>query len=177
MGNRDILPERSLLVANPTPEVRFSGGVCNAALYRSAGPDLRSRIRHCVQIWNSFFESVGLMYTNMDHVLFDFVLAEWIPWQFSLVFSVLIAYVIGKGKVHPRTGHECPEGEYRYSSTLSLTPALDEGGWSTPRPGRFIPWKETRYPLYRRLGGSQGLSGRLRKISLHRDSIPGPSSP
>jgi hypothetical protein len=71
----------------------------------------------------------------------------------------------GKGKVLPRTGHEGPEGEYRYSSTLSLTLALDGGVCSTPRPGRFTPWKETRYPLYRRLGGPQGRSGRLRKIS------------
>jgi hypothetical protein len=30
----------------------------------------------------------------------------------------------GKGKVHPRTGHEDPEVEKRYSSTLSLTSAL-----------------------------------------------------
>jgi hypothetical protein len=52
-----------------------------------------------------------------------------------------------------------------YSSTLSLTLALDEGGWSIPRPDRFTPGKETRYPLYRRLGRPQGLSGRLRKIS------------
>jgi hypothetical protein len=52
-----------------------------------------------------------------------------------------------------------------YSSTLSLTLALDEGGWSTPRTGRFTPGKETRYPLYRRLGGPQGRSGRVRKIS------------
>jgi hypothetical protein len=44
-----------------------------------------------------------------------------------------------KGKGHPRTGHEGPEGEYRYSCTLSLTSALDGGGWSTPRPGRFTP--------------------------------------
>jgi len=29
-----------------------------------------------------------------------------------------------------------------YSSTLSLTSALDEGGWSTPRPGRFHPGKD-----------------------------------
>jgi hypothetical protein len=28
-----------------------------------------------------------------------------------------------------------------YSSTLSLTYALDEGWWSTPRPGRFSPGK------------------------------------
>jgi hypothetical protein len=30
-----------------------------------------------------------------------------------------------------------------YSSTLSLTSALDEGGWSTPRPGRFTPGNNT----------------------------------
>jgi hypothetical protein len=29
-----------------------------------------------------------------------------------------------------------------YSSTLSLTSALDGGGWSTPRPGRFTPGKD-----------------------------------
>jgi len=58
-----------------------------------------------------------------------------------------------KGKVHPITFHEGPEGEYSYSSTLSLTSALDEGGWSEPRPGHFIPGKETRNPMYRMLGG------------------------
>jgi hypothetical protein len=52
-----------------------------------------------------------------------------------------------------------------YSCTLSLTSALDWGGWSTPRPGRFTPGKETRYPSYRRLSGPQGRSGRLQKIS------------
>jgi hypothetical protein len=31
-----------------------------------------------------------------------------------------------------------------YSSTLSLTSALDRGGWKTPRPGRFTSDKETR---------------------------------
>ena len=30
-----------------------------------------------------------------------------------------------KCKVHPRTGHEGPEGEQRYNSTLSLTSALN----------------------------------------------------
>jgi hypothetical protein len=39
------------------------------------------------------------------------------------------------------------------------------GGWSTPRPGRFIPGKETRYPLYRRLGRPQDWSGWVLKIS------------
>ena len=32
--------------------------------------------------------------------------------------------------------------EKRYSSILTLTSALDEGGWSTPRPGRFTPGKD-----------------------------------
>ena len=68
-----------------------------------------------------------------------------------------------------RTVHEGSEGEYRYNSTLSLTSALDGGGSLTPRPGKFTSGKETRYPLCRRLGGPQG--------RLHRDSIPGPSSP
>jgi len=29
-----------------------------------------------------------------------------------------------------------------YSSTLLSTSALDGGGWSTPRPGRFTPVKD-----------------------------------
>ena len=34
-----------------------------------------------------------------------------------------------------------------------------------PRPGRFTSDQETRYPLHRRLGGPEGRSGRVRKIS------------
>jgi hypothetical protein len=82
-----------------------------------------------------------------------------------------------KGKGHPRTGHGSPEGEQRYSSALSVTLALDRGGWSKPSPGRFTPGRETRYPWYRRLGGPKGRSGRVRKISPPLDSISGPSSP
>jgi hypothetical protein len=48
-------------------------------------------------------------------------------------------------KVHPRTGHEGPEGEEMYSSTLPSTSALNGGEWSTPRTGRFTPGKN-RYP-------------------------------
>jgi len=47
----------------------------------------------------------------------------------------------GKGTVHPRTDHEGPEGEYRYSSTPTLTSALDEG-WSTQHPDCFTPGKD-----------------------------------
>jgi hypothetical protein len=69
-----------------------------------------------------------------------------------------------KGKGHPRIVQEGPEGDYRYSPTLSLTAALDAGGWSIPRPGRFTPGK-TGYILYRWLNGTQDRFGRVRKIS------------
>jgi hypothetical protein len=68
-----------------------------------------------------------------------------------------------KGKGHPQTGHENPKKKRGYSSTLSSNLTLDRDGWLTPRPGRFNPGKETRYPLYRRLGGPQSRSGRVRK--------------
>ena len=45
----------------------------------------------------------------------------------------------------------------RRSSTLSLTSLLDGGGWSRPRSGRINPGND---PV-----GSQGRSGRVRKIS------------
>ena len=35
----------------------------------------------------------------------------------------------GKGKGHPITGQEGPEGEERYRFTFSLTSALNECGW------------------------------------------------
>jgi hypothetical protein len=60
--------------------------------------------------------------------------------------------------------------------------------WSTPRPGHFIPGKETRYPLYRRLSGwaprpvlkgaenslLQGFDAQTRIKSLYRLLHPGP---
>jgi hypothetical protein len=68
-------------------------------------------------------------------------------------------------KVHPRNGHEDPERKQRYTSTVSLTSALDGGEWSTPRPGRFPLGKETWYQLHRRMGEPLGRSGRVRNIT------------
>ena len=45
-------------------------------------------------------------------------------------------------------------------------------GWLTPRPGRFIPGKDTRYPPCRRLGGSQGRSGQVRKFLPAPEFVP-----
>ena len=48
---------------------------------------------------------------------------------------------------------------------LSMTAALEGGEWLASRPGRTLPPGKTRYPLYRRIGGPQGRSGQVRKIS------------
>jgi hypothetical protein len=67
-----------------------------------------------------------------------------------------------QGPVGISSGCTAALGLLYYSSTPSLTLLLDGGGWSTSRPGRFTPGKETRYSLYRRLGGPQR---RVRNIS------------
>jgi hypothetical protein len=43
--------------------------------------------------------------------------------------------------------HEGVLGEWRYSSTHSLTSALDGGEWSASRPGHFTPGKEPLVPI------------------------------
>ena len=56
----------------------------------------------------------------------------------------------GKGKVHPRTGLEGPEGS-RGISTVSLTSAINGGGWLTPRLGRFTPRNDS-VPIVKEAG-------------------------
>ena len=45
-----------------------------------------------------------------------------------------------------------------------MTAALEGGEWSAARPGRTLSLGKTRYPLYRRLGGPQGRSGRAENL-------------
>ena len=61
----------------------------------------------------------------------------------------------GKRKDLPITGHECPEEEQMYSSTLPSTSTLEGVGGQRHAPAALPPGK-TRYPLYRRLGGLHG---------------------
>jgi hypothetical protein len=59
----------------------------------------------------------------------------------------------------PTTGHADASGE-RYSSYSFLTSALDGVGGQRHAPAALYPRrKDSRYPLYRRLGGPQSRSG------------------
>ena len=60
---------------------------------------------------------------------------------------------------------------YSFSTT-----ALEGVRGQDHAPADIYPGK-TRYPLYRKLGGPQSPSGKVRKTSPSRDLIPGPSSP
>jgi hypothetical protein len=60
-----------------------------------------------------------------------------------------------KGKDHPIPGHQGPRGGvevYLYSLSTS---ALDEGGCSVPRPGRFTPGKDP-VPIVQEAGWAPG---------------------
>jgi hypothetical protein len=52
-----------------------------------------------------------------------------------------------------------------YSSILPSTSTIDDGGWSMPHPGRFIPGKDPVAIVQEGGLGPRGQSGRLRKIS------------
>jgi hypothetical protein len=81
-----------------------------------------------------------------------------------------------KSKGHPRTCHKGPEGEWSYTSTLSLTSALDGCGWSKPRPGRFTPAKAP-IPIVEQAWWTPRLVWMVAENFVpHRKSIPGPSS-
>ena len=57
-------------------------------------------------------------------------------------------------------------------STLEHSRTNQMGWVFEARPGRFTAGKETRYPLYRRLGGTQVRAGRVRKTSRLRKFHP-----
>ena len=83
-----------------------------------------------------------------------------LSWQRYCIWWIYV-----KVKVIPWHAYAGTGGRWRHSSNPFAISALEGGGWSVRRPGRFTPGKETRYPLYRRLGRPRGRSGRTRKIS------------
>ena len=113
------------------------------------------RLSRDSQTVNEVFDTSPL--TNFRHVPFN---------QLSTCF---LQTVLSKSdqvcRFHPFIDHEGPQGQQRYSSTLFQTSALEGGEGSASRPGSTLPPGNTRYPLYRRLGGPQGRSEQVWKIS------------
>jgi hypothetical protein len=72
--------------------------------------------------------------------------------------------VLSKVTIHPTSFHEGADGELKYTATPSLTSGLVRGGWSRSRTRRFTPGNNWQ-PFCRKLCGSQGQSGKVRKIS------------
>jgi hypothetical protein len=85
--------------------------------------------------------------------------------------------VIYKGKGRPRTGHKGPEGEKRYSFTLSLTSTPDGIGGQSHAPAALPPEKRPgNHCIGVWVGPRAGLDG-CGKSRPHRDSIPRTFSP
>jgi hypothetical protein len=85
-------------------------------------------------------------------------------YMFRLTLSTKGETVPRKGKVPLCLINYVPRHEDVWGSggiaLRFLISALDEGDWSASRPGRFTPQGTSpRYPLDRRLGGPQSLSG------------------
>ena len=59
-----------------------------------------------------------------------------------------------------------PRGWVEVQLYSSMTATLEGAEWSAACPGRTLPPGKTRYPLYRRLGGPQGLSGQAENLVL-----------
>jgi hypothetical protein len=68
-----------------------------------------------------------------------------------------------QGNGHPKRAMKAHKGSRGIALLYTLTSVLHGGGWSMPQPGCLIPGKETENPLYRRLGGPQGQSERVKK--------------
>ena len=97
--------------------------------------------------------------------------------------------ILSECSVHPITCHEGTEEKWRYSYTLSLTLALDGGGWSMLCPGLFTPRKDP-VPIVQEAGwapgpvwkGAENLASTgirspdfpAHSESLYRLSYPGP---
>jgi len=70
-----------------------------------------------------------------------------------------------KCKVHPKTGHEGPEVESRYSSTLSLVSALDGMDGQRYAPAALPPGKRAGTHCIGGWVGSRARLNRCRKSS------------
>jgi hypothetical protein len=104
------------------------------------------------------------------HLVYGTPWMYWLGWGEALVTRPIHSQNVTalrqcKGKVHPITDHQGSRGGVEVIALLILDLSARRG-WvvsTTPRP--LYPRERPRYPLCRRLGGPQGRSGLVRKIS------------
>lgn len=87
------------------------------------------------------------------HFISSHPLIKYWSW-YSTLLEFLLSVYGSKGKYFPITYHAGTQGEQRYSSSLSLTSALEQGAWSGPCCGCFTPMKE---PIIHERGWTSGL--------------------
>jgi hypothetical protein len=97
----------------------------------------------------------------------------------------------GKGKVRRRRGHESPEGDQRYGSTLSLTSSLGDKWVVNATPRQLYPRERDPVPIVQKarwapgsvwtaaenlaLTGTRSPNQAARSETLYRLSYSGPS--
>ena len=87
-------------------------------------------------------------------------------WSSSRIQRTKVRYIKSKGKDSPYNSILRLVGWVKvYNSTQFKTSALKTGVGGQHHAPAALPPRKTRYPLYKRLGGSQGRSERARKNS------------
>ena len=87
-------------------------------------------------------ENIRQNFMKFDTIFTKMSIKEaWVSLKISLM-ALLLHLGKGKGKVHPITGHEDPEGEQMYKYSFFNLGATWGGGWSTPSPVCFTPGKD-----------------------------------
>ena len=117
----------------------------------------------CLNAAAECLRRVCLKYVEMTNYIVTFygqvsASAEVLMINPKLCFALLSMtswFCCSEGKVHPVTGNEGTEGEYRYNCNLSLSSALDGGGWLTPCPSCFAPISHL-VPLVQEVGWDPG---------------------
>ena len=93
------------------------------------------------------------------------VLSQILSSRLACSYFVSHKNIKGKDKLFPLQVRLWPRGWVELWLYSSIPTALEWGEWSAARPGRTLPPEKTRYPLYRRLSGPQGRSGRAENLA------------
>jgi hypothetical protein len=102
----------------------------------------------------------------------------WLSFKCNAVYRLHVSSILVYSCIHTEVKVKCTPVQalrlctgrmaYRGSrgiALLFLDHGIRRGEGSASRPSRCLPPGKTRYPLYKRLGGSQGRSGQVQKIS------------